>query len=95
MRLRTKLVLTAVGLTFTIVLAISVIFLGELVHQRIQQTSDQNEGSGAPGVAGHPAGGGVRLEQPPACRPDRRLPATTHCTPPCSTPSAPRSRSAN
>ncbi len=35
MRLRTKLVLTATGLTFAIVLVLSVAFLAELLHQRI------------------------------------------------------------
>jgi signal transduction histidine kinase len=43
MRLRTKLVLTATGLTFGIVLVLSVLFLGELLRQRIQQTSAANE----------------------------------------------------
>ncbi len=43
MRLRTKLVLTATGLTFAIVLVLSVLFLGELLHQRIEQTSSSNE----------------------------------------------------
>jgi signal transduction histidine kinase len=43
MRLRTKLVLTATGLTFAIVFAISLLFLGELMRQRIQQTSDTND----------------------------------------------------
>jgi len=38
MRLRTKLVLTAGGLTFAIVLVLSAVFLGELLHQRVDQT---------------------------------------------------------
>jgi signal transduction histidine kinase len=42
MRLRTKLVLTATGLTFGIVLVLSVLFLGELLRQRIEQTSAAN-----------------------------------------------------
>ena len=42
MRLRTKLVFTATGLTFGIVLVLSVLFLGELLHQRIEQTSAAN-----------------------------------------------------
>jgi signal transduction histidine kinase len=43
MRLRTKLVLTATGLTFAIVLVLSVLFLGELLHQRIEQTSANDD----------------------------------------------------
>lgn len=43
MRLRTKLVLTAGGLTFAIVLALSGIFLGELLHQRVQNTYQSND----------------------------------------------------
>src|ERR1035437_9449594 len=42
MRLRTKLVLTASGLTFAIVLVLSVVFLGELLRQRVEQTSADN-----------------------------------------------------
>jgi signal transduction histidine kinase len=43
MRLRTKLVLTATGLTFGIVLVLSIVFLGELLRQRIEQTSAAND----------------------------------------------------
>ena len=43
MRLRTKLVLTATGLTFGIVLLLSIVFLGELLRQRIEQTSAAND----------------------------------------------------
>jgi signal transduction histidine kinase len=43
MRLRTKLVLTATGLTFGIVLVLSILFLGELLRQRIEQTSAAND----------------------------------------------------
>jgi len=43
MRLRTKLVLTATGLTFAIVLVLSVVFLGQLLRQRVVQTSDSND----------------------------------------------------
>lgn len=43
MRLRTKLVLTATGLTFAIVFVLSVLFLGELLRQRIEQTSAAND----------------------------------------------------
>jgi signal transduction histidine kinase len=43
MRLRTKLVLTATGVTFAIVLVLSVLFLGELLHQRVEQTNAANE----------------------------------------------------
>jgi signal transduction histidine kinase len=42
MRLRTKLVLTATGLTFIIVLVLSLVFLGELVHQRTENTYTTN-----------------------------------------------------
>ena len=42
MRLRTKLVLTATGLTFGIVLVLSVLFLGQLLRQRIEQTAAAN-----------------------------------------------------
>jgi signal transduction histidine kinase len=43
MRLRTKLVLTATGLTFGIVLILSALFLGALLRQRIEQTSAAND----------------------------------------------------
>ena len=43
MRLRTKLVVTASTLTFAIVLVLSVVFLGELLRQRVQTTADANE----------------------------------------------------
>jgi signal transduction histidine kinase len=43
MRLRTKLVLTATGLTCAIVLAISGLFLSELLRQRLEQTSANSE----------------------------------------------------
>jgi signal transduction histidine kinase len=43
MRLRTKLVLTATGLTFSIVLALSFAFLSELLRQRINQTAAAND----------------------------------------------------
>ena len=43
MRLRTKLVLTAGGLTFAVVLVLSIIFLGELLHQRVENTYDSND----------------------------------------------------
>lgn len=42
MRLRTKLVLTATGLTFAIVLVLSIVFLGELLHQRTENTYTTN-----------------------------------------------------
>ena len=47
MRLQTKLVLTATGLTFAIVLVLSLLFLGELLRQRIEQTSDSERCAGA------------------------------------------------
>jgi len=43
MRLRTKLVLIATGLTFTIVLVLSALFLGELMRQRVEQTSANSD----------------------------------------------------
>jgi len=43
MRLRTKLVLTATGLTFAIVLVLSVAFLVELLRQRVEQTWLDND----------------------------------------------------
>jgi signal transduction histidine kinase len=42
MRLRTKLVFTATGLTFAIVLVLSFVFLTELLRQRIDQTASAN-----------------------------------------------------
>jgi signal transduction histidine kinase len=43
MRLRTKLVFTATGLTFAIVLVLSSVFLAELLRQRINQTAAAND----------------------------------------------------
>lgn len=43
MRLKTKLVLTATGVTCAIVLALSSVFLGELLKQRVENTSSNNE----------------------------------------------------
>lgn len=43
MRLKTKLVLSATGLTFAIVLVLSALFVGELLRQRIEQTSAAND----------------------------------------------------
>ncbi len=43
MRLKTKLVLSATGLTFAIVLILASVFVGELLRQRIEQTSDAND----------------------------------------------------
>lgn len=43
MGLRTKLVLTASGLTFAIVLVLSALFLGQLLRQRIEQTYAAND----------------------------------------------------
>ena len=43
MRLKTKLVLAATGLTSAIVLVLSTMFLGELLRQRIEQTASSNE----------------------------------------------------
>jgi signal transduction histidine kinase len=43
MRLRTKLVLTATGVTFAIVFVLSGLFLGELLRQRIEQTWATND----------------------------------------------------
>ncbi|ADV83338.1 sensor histidine kinase [Terriglobus saanensis] len=43
MRLRTKLVLVTTALTFALVLVLSVLFLGELLRQRLEQTADAND----------------------------------------------------
>jgi signal transduction histidine kinase len=43
MRLKTKLVLSATGLTFAIVLVLSALFVSELLRQRIEQTSEAND----------------------------------------------------
>ncbi len=43
MRLRTKLVLAATCVTFTIVLVLSILFLGELLRQRVAQTDASND----------------------------------------------------
>ncbi|HMG02269.1 MAG TPA: ATP-binding protein [Edaphobacter sp.] len=42
MRLKTKLVVSATGLTFAIVMVLSVLFVGELLRQRIEQTTAAN-----------------------------------------------------
>ncbi|HTH53035.1 MAG TPA: ATP-binding protein [Edaphobacter sp.] len=42
MRLKTKLVVSATGLTFTIVAVLSILFVGELLRQRIEQTAAAN-----------------------------------------------------
>src|SRR5580698_2659092 len=43
MRLKTKLVVSATGLTFAIVLILSVLFVSELMRQRIEQTAAAND----------------------------------------------------
>jgi signal transduction histidine kinase len=43
MRLKTKLVVSATGLTFAIVLILSALFLSELMRQRIEQTTAAND----------------------------------------------------
>jgi signal transduction histidine kinase len=43
MRLTTKLVLSATGLTFAIVFVLSSMFVGELLRQRIEQTAEAND----------------------------------------------------
>jgi signal transduction histidine kinase len=43
MRLKTKLVLAATGLTFAIVLVLSALFVSELLRQRIEQTAGTND----------------------------------------------------
>ncbi len=43
MRLKTKLVVSATGLTFAIVLVLSALFLSELLRQRIEQTAAAND----------------------------------------------------
>jgi signal transduction histidine kinase len=42
MRLKTKLVVSATGLTFAIVMVLSILFVGELLRQRIEQTAAAN-----------------------------------------------------
>jgi len=42
MRLKTKLVVSATGLTFAIVVVLSILFVGELLRQRIEQTAAAN-----------------------------------------------------
>lgn len=42
MRLKTKLVVSATGLTFAIVVVLSTLFVGELLRQRIEQTAAAN-----------------------------------------------------
>lgn len=42
MRLKTKLVLAFTALTFTVVLVLCIVFLGELLRQRVSQTGDSN-----------------------------------------------------
>ncbi|QEE29498.1 PAS domain S-box protein [Terriglobus albidus] len=43
MRLKTKLVLAFTALTFAVVLVLCLVFLGELLRQRISQTGDSND----------------------------------------------------
>jgi signal transduction histidine kinase len=43
MRLKTKLVVSATGLTFAIVVILSLVFVGELLRQRIEQTAAAND----------------------------------------------------
>ncbi len=43
MRLKTKLVVSATGLTFAIVLILSALFVSELMRQRIEQTAAAND----------------------------------------------------
>ncbi len=43
MRLKTKLVVSATALTFAIVLMLSVLFVSELMRQRIEQTAAAND----------------------------------------------------
>ncbi|WP_260705066.1 sensor histidine kinase [Edaphobacter flagellatus] len=43
MRLKTKLVVSATGLTFAIVVVLSTLFVGELLRQRIEQTAAAND----------------------------------------------------
>ena len=43
MRLKTKLVVSATGLTFAIVLILSALFVSELMRQRIEQTVAAND----------------------------------------------------
>ena len=43
MRLKTKLVVSATGLTFAIVVILSVLFVGELLRQRVEQTAESTD----------------------------------------------------
>lgn len=43
MRLKTKLVAAATGMTFAIVLVLSALFVGELLRQRVEQTAANND----------------------------------------------------
>ncbi|WP_035348384.1 sensor histidine kinase [Edaphobacter aggregans] len=43
MRLKTKLVVSATGLTFAIVIILSLLFVGELLRQRVEQTAAAND----------------------------------------------------
>src|SRR5258707_2132767 len=43
MRLKTKLVVSATGLTFAIVLILSALFVSELMRQRVEQTAAAND----------------------------------------------------
>src|ERR1700735_5630598 len=43
MRLKTKLVLAVTALTFAIVLVLGALFVGELLRQRIEQTTSAND----------------------------------------------------
>lgn len=74
MRLKTKLVISATGLTFAIVLVLSTIFVGELLRQRIEQTVAAND------VLAHEVLLGTRkavetglTEHPPVDRSDEAL----------------------
>ncbi len=72
MHLRTKLVLTAGGLTFAIVLVLSIVFLGELLHQRVDTTYTSTDGLARVVrlAAMQAVESGLRTHPPPADAPD-------------------------
>ena len=68
MRLRTKLALAAASSTFAIVLVLSLLFLGEMLRQRVAQTASNNEVMGASTADDDAPGSGGRTAPEPAGR---------------------------
>ena len=71
MRLRTKLALAAMALTCAIVLMLSFLFVAELLGQRIEQTSENNEVLARQVLNQTRAGGGDRAAAESAGGPER------------------------